>query len=276
MIPPPADRSPAGWRAFRVNHGFAGYYPKEFNGTLATLDEQEAEGFCIDMMDVLLLESLDDKYKTYAVCKHAVGIRAENLTYVPARHLTDEICRKALLQDSRYVPEALHAVPQELRTPEFLKEVVENNTLYLFEVPKTELTQEICEIAVSKNESALVYVPHGMQTFEMCREAVRRGGGNIEYVADEYVDNLYLDAVSTSSAAFDMIPDHMRTKERYICGVRRNWEAAASRPRDLAEDDPVFLEAMSIVRKGFAELDNEELIGVLENLGLDSYFIRKF
>ena len=80
---------------------------------------------------------------------------------------------------------ATGAIMTEKITEKAALEWVQQDGLFLENVPEEVKTAEICIEAVKEHVSALQYVPEKFKTSELCRIAVQKYGPSLEYVPEE-------------------------------------------------------------------------------------------
>lgn len=150
----------------------------------------------------LKLNDIDERLRTKKVCTAAIALNFyENYKHVPAKHVDEDLCRKAV----DLVPDALEHLPtehiteeiyliavkksgddlrhikKEAMTPSIIKTAVEQNGLAVKHVPEESMTDEICKTAIGNNAFALKLLPERWQTEENKTAAFKK---NPKIIAD--------------------------------------------------------------------------------------------
>jgi hypothetical protein len=119
--------------------------------------------------------------------------------------------------------EALHYVPEELKTA------------------------ELCRAAVEQSGGALAYVPEHLKTLELCRAAVEQDGGALQ--AEMLLSIMREDP--QFGQYFPSFPEASRTREVCILAIKAFESVCAHIPKELQSEE-FFVEAVSVNENGKA------------------------
>ena len=81
-------------------------------------------------------------------------------------------------------------IPENKRTIELCKIVVQKRGDMLYHVSENKKTDEICKIAVQQNGYALAYVPENKKTYEICKIAVQQNRSALQFVPENIINIL--------------------------------------------------------------------------------------
>lgn len=136
-------------------------------------------------VDGLLLEFINEKFKTLKICQLALDQNIYAFEYI---HLSDEITN-----DVYY---------------EICKNVLKQDGMLLKYINTSFLTNELCEISIKQNGDAIDYVPRNMKTYNICKQSVTYNCENLLKIPYEFKNcEIYVEALKQDGLLLSNIND---------------------------------------------------------------------
>lgn len=125
----------------------------------------QTEDFLLDRVqkDPRILSSLGNKPSAFWLA--LVRKNGIFLAQVPETHRRGELCVEALKNANEQAGKVFSDVPDEIKTPDFLLEIMQINGKLLQYVPEKKRTNKICLAAVKNENTAFEFVPENLQDY---------------------------------------------------------------------------------------------------------------
>ncbi len=196
-------------------------------------------------------------------CDRYIKYYPSNLCKIPEKFRTLEMCVSAVKLNSLNLllcpVEIVKKLPDDLKTPEIYKKIVEIDTEQISKIPdfinldKADLyytamknrpwlnnlrnvpdeykTDKICQLAVNDNGQSIQYVPNDKKTVAMCEKATKQSPDLIKFVPDsKKTAEMCKNAVVYQTDLFKYIPDSLKSQELFNDAVHQNSNVFAVIP----------------------------------------------
>ena len=134
------------------------------------------------------LHYVPDHVKTQQLCLLAARKDKWSLSDIPRVFKSRELCRLAMSHKSEY---EIYSVPEELRTPEFFSDIInDGNGKHVIRDFQKDMNREFCLSLAKINGKFVQFLPKKYETLKFYLEAARLNRDAIAYIPEFFVDEV--------------------------------------------------------------------------------------
>ena len=137
----------------------------------------------------------DEQFMNEEICRNMIQKNAMNLSSIPFKFRTKELCELAIKKDSHAIscintklikgePTSLNHLSNE-QIEEVCKLVIMKEPSFLQHI--IDQTEELCMLAIKKNGHALQFVKPEFMTEKICKLAVQQNSNALKYVPSKFM-----------------------------------------------------------------------------------------
>ena len=168
---------------------------------------------------------------TYEQSQQAVQEWSLALKFVPEQYRSEEICRSAM-QHQKASVDVVEYIPSRILTPEFVDDVIKNNTYLIGSFPSVLLKKETVIKLAAGDLSLLKEIPAEIKNLSFYEMLVRENGMALKCMPRDLITEKICEiALKSKPVAIKYVPKEIITQDYCKLAVANDWKAIRSIPQ---------------------------------------------